>query len=475
MSQDNSKKDIIFIIDDEDKRRDKLMTIIDFLGKKSMGASYQNPQSLVLAQTAIVMIGSQKRHKDETIDLIEEIVILSPDTPIIIICEHDEQEFYQLLSGVVAVLSLPFTYTQMIEIFYQCQALREQKTSDKYSIALCRNLVGESQAIKQVRKLIHQVADTEASVLILGESGTGKEVVARNIHALSPRCKKTFIPINCGAIPKELLESELFGHEKGAFTGAITTRQGRFELAEGGTLFLDEIGDMPLTMQVKLLRVLQERCFERVGSNKSIKADVRIIAATHRNLENAIKNGHFREDLFYRLNVFPIDVPPLRARKNDLPLLIDALIARLEHENKPGMCLLPDALEALSQYHWPGNVRELANFVERLSILFPNGVVNMNDLPERFKGHNPKIERGVIDNERDILLQQASQSPRTVYQPINLKEHMAKTELALIHQALEQANWVVAHAAHYLNIRRTTLVEKMRKYRFERPDKDLDA
>ena len=197
---------------------------------------------------------------------------------------------------------------------------------------LFRSLVGQSHGIKEVRHLIEQVSSTEANVLILGESGTGKEVVARNIHYHSARRNGPFVPINCGAIPPDLLESELFGHEKGAFTGAITSRKGRFELAEGGTLFLDEIGDMPMPMQVKLLRVLQERCFERVGGNTTIRVDVRVIAATHRDLETMINDKSFREDLYYRLNVFPIEMPALRDRKDDIPLLLQELMTRMESE-----------------------------------------------------------------------------------------------------------------------------------------------
>jgi sigma-54 specific flagellar transcriptional regulator A len=364
----------------------------------------------------------------------------------------------------------------MLESLHRCQIAKEAVkfiTASTHKIPLFRSLVGNSDSIRQVRKLIEQVADTEASVLILGESGTGKEVVARNIHSLSSRTNKPFVPINCGAIPGELLESELFGHEKGAFTGAITSRQGRFELANGGTLFLDEIGDMPLAMQVKLLRVLQERCFERVGSNKSIGVNVRIIAATHRNLEVAIQEGKFREDLFYRLNVFPIEMPPLRNRSKDISLLFNELISRIEGEHRPIVRLMPDAMEALSCYSWPGNVRELANMVERLSILYPNGIVCKEDLPRRFHGDykSSYIEVSSSGAERETLLQIISQDQVLNTDGIDLKEHLVKTELALISQALDESDWVVAHAASYLNMRRTTLVEKMRKYGLTRPER----
>ena len=236
------------------------------------------------------------------------------------------------------------------------------------------DIIGKSKQIQAVKELIDQVASTQANVLILGESGTGKELIARNIHATSSRCESAFIPVNCAAIPSELLESELFGHEKGAFTGAVSFRQGRFELANNGTIFLDEIGDMPLNMQVKLLRVLQERCFERIGGTKTIKSNVRIIAATHQKLEDNIENGKFREDLYYRLNVFPIHIPSLRDRLEDVPLLVDYFMKTLRKEL--AICKLTDStVEQLSQYDWPGNVRELANIMERLCILFPDKVV----------------------------------------------------------------------------------------------------
>ncbi len=336
--------------------------------------------------------------------------------------------------------------------------------------------------------MIDQVAPTEATVLILGESGTGKEVVARNIHYYSNRRSKPFVPINCGAIPSELLESELFGHEKGSFTGAVGARQGRFELAEGGTIFLDEIGDMPLSMQVKLLRVIQERSFERVGSNKSIKSDVRIVAATHRNLEKLIEDGKFREDLFYRLNVFPVEMPPLNSRAEDLPLLVNELITRLEHEKKSSVRLTPAAMMALCNYDWPGNVRELANLMERLTILHPYGVVDAADLPAKLAPHGAQAASSSGDSagatsadqlNDDVgsapLIQGMPQmplnnKPRLPRDGIDLKQHLTDIEIILIEQALDECSGVVAHAANRLKIRRTTLVEKMRKYNIQRPE-----
>jgi sigma-54 specific flagellar transcriptional regulator A len=288
--------------------------------------------------------------------------------------------------GVLGILSYPPRYSQLITAMHRASAYRDSRYSHGAGSAeLARVLVGQSAPMLQVRKLIEQVADSDANVLVLGESGTGKEVVAKSLHYLSSRRDKPFVPVNCGAIPKDLLESELFGHEKGAFTGALTARQGRFEIAEGGTLFLDEIGDMPMPMQVKLLRVLQERTFERVGSNKSIKTNVRVIAATHRNLEDNIADGSFREDLFYRLNVFPIEVPSLRERPEDIALLVNELIRRLHEMGRGSFQLTPAAYASLSRYPWPGNVRELANLMERLTIMFNEGVVDYGDLPEKYQ------------------------------------------------------------------------------------------
>ncbi len=358
-----------------------------------------------------------------------------------------------------------------------------------------RGPTGQSAAIRQIVALIDQVAAHESSVLILGESGTGKEVVARAIHHSSPRRNRPFIAVNCGAIPSELLESELFGHEKGAFTGAVATRKGRFELAEGGTLFLDEIGDMSLTMQVKLLRVLQERVFERVGSALQYRCNVRIIAATHRNLEEAIAGGSFREDLFYRLNVFPIDMPPLRTRIEDMPTLISNFSDINLAAGRQRVQLSANALECLTRYSWPGNVRELGNLIERLSILCAGRMVTAADLPARYRPRDwtpaaeadlvpailplqleraaapaalvemPAVEDGITEREALLLLDDpAPQGARLPPGGMDLRAHVAAIEESLIRQALERSHGIVAQAARLLGLRRTTLVEKLRKF-----------
>ncbi len=364
---------------------------------------------------------------------------------------------------------------------------------------LDESFVGNSVVIQHVKKLITQVAKSNANVLILGESGTGKEVVANCLHQLSKRAEMPYVPVNCGAIPKDLLESELFGHEKGAFTGALTQRKGRFELAQGGTLFLDEIGDMPLSMQVKILRVLQERIFERVGGNKSLQADVRVIAATHRDLEDEVEEGRFREDLYYRLNVFPIEIPPLRDRVEDIPLLFNVLNKKMQVDMELSVQISQEAMASIMQHQWPGNVRELCNLVERLGIMFPDEPVSWDDLPEKYQYDisqitewpdlNPEtkpvnqLEGNTLAEPLcadDITAEPELQNPEredTSAEAVSvaeinilpehdfdLKEHMANLEYSLIQQALKESEGVVAHAARRLNMRRTTLVEKLRKY-----------
>jgi sigma-54 dependent transcriptional regulator, flagellar regulatory protein len=348
---------------------------------------------------------------------------------------------------------------------------------------------GASPAIAAVNRLIQQVSPYDSTVLILGESGTGKEICARAIHASSPRRQRPFVAVNCGAIPAELLESELFGHEKGSFTGAITTRKGRFEIAEGGTLFLDEIGDMSLPMQVKLLRVLQERIYERVGSNVSSECDVRIIAATHRNLEESIVRGSFRGDLFYRLNVFPIEMPALSERLEDLPALIRDFVEVAATRGRPALRLQPETLEALASYSWPGNIRELSNLIERLAILCPDRAVGIGDLPARYRPTDwtaplsPLSQTAVTAEIPQLIASMAGSDeaesetvlPASVWageqdaitrlpeQGVDLRAHLMVIERSLISQALQRSGGTVAHAARLLSLRRTTLVEKLRK------------
>lgn len=310
-------------------------------------------------------------------------------------------------------------------------------------------VVGESEAMQKVFKLISKVADTESIILINGESGTGKELVARTVHLNSRRRGGPYVPVNCGAIPETLLESELFGHEKGAFTGANATRLGRFELAHGGTIFLDEVGNMSPAMQVKLLRVLQERKFERLGGVRTIEVDARVIAASNKDLEEAVEKGEFREDLFYRLNVIPIRLPTLREREGDIPLLVSHFLEKfneLREKRVRGFSL--EALSRIERYRWPGNVRELENFIERMVVLKEEGIIMPQDLPDK-----------VQSKSRDG----AFLIPDIPEQGLCLEEMMNNIEKELILKALERSNWVKQRAADLLNLNRTTLVEKIKK------------
>ena len=425
------------------------------------------------------------------------------------ICEQ-----FSLDRSACFALEQPVRYAQLNDLLRRAGLVRMDQEAAATRLV---GPTGNSAPIRKVRRMVEQVAGHDTTVLVTGESGTGKEVVARAIHEQSARRDKPFVAVNCGAIPSELLESELFGHEKGAFTGAITSRKGRFEMADGGTLFLDEIGDMTLPMQVKILRVLQERTYERVGSNRSMRCEVRIIAATHRNLEDNIIKGSFREDLFYRLNVFPIEMPALRERLEDLPLLIDDLIDAMRRNGHGSVRLAPDAVHALRAYHWPGNVRELSNLIERLAVLHPHAMVGVAELPARYRqnialpatpvaplpvpavadeeplpiavnarGGSPSGSQGLgssgftaISSLPPLVSASSTYFPAAPNQlppdGVNLKDHIETIELALIKQALTQSSGVVAHAAKLLNTRRTTLVEKLRKYGLQRDDVDAEV
>ncbi|MDD4885898.1 MAG: sigma-54 dependent transcriptional regulator [Thiomonas sp.] len=340
-------------------------------------------------------------------------------------------------------------------------------------------LLGESALMRALREQIRRVAQTDSTVLILGESGTGKELVARAVHSWSPRAARPFVAVNCGAIPGELMESELFGHERGAFTGAINVRKGRFELAGRGTLFLDEIAEMSPPLQVKILRVLQEKSFERVGSSEVLASQARIVAATHRDLEQQIGLGRFREDLFYRLHVFPLQVPPLRQRGDDILQLAEHTLQRLDAQGLGRVRLGDGVPQALLSYRWPGNVRELQNLMERLLILHAGSIVRLADLPPKLRtGSERAITESALpepalhapDDEQDGLhaLMEALAEP--VLQPVlppegmDLRAYLEEIERSLIAQALERSRHVIAHAAQHLGLRRTTLVEKIRKY-----------
>ena len=322
----------------------------------------------------------------------------------------------------------------------------KQQLKGKYKF---ENIIGDSEAMQEVFSLVEKVADSDITVLIYGESGTGKELIARAIHYNGPRSDGPWIPVNCGAIPEGLLESELFGYEKGAFTGATKTRLGRFELAHRGTIFLDEVSDMSPALQVKLLRVLQDQSFDRVGGVKTIKVDVRIVAATNRELEEEVAKGRFREDLFYRLNVIPVFLPLLRERKSDIPLLIRHFLSRQNSNKERNIIgITPEAMELLMNYSWPGNIRELENLINRLLVLYSGHMVTAKDLPEKFvngKDTCPTITHAFSPNG------------------ICLKSAVNEFEKQLILKALEKTKGVKKRAANLLGLNRTTLVQKIKK------------
>ncbi len=370
-------------------------------------------------------------------------------------------------------------------------------------------IIGENSSLAQVFKMLDKVAPTDSTVLVTGESGTGKELLVRELHNRSLRAQKPFIPINCGAIPKDLLESELFGHEKGSFTGAMSTKLGRFEVAEGGTIFLDEIGEMDMSLQVKILRVLQEKEIERVGGAGPRKVDVRIVAATNRDLEKEVEQGRFREDLYYRLNVIPIHLPPLRERQADIPLFIKHFLGHFcSKKNRPVLKLSEEAQRIFLAYQWYGNVRELENFMERLSILVDGNTIEISDIPVKILNtiENlddlppfPQSTQQVSEQteEKRILLQHDNKPEKQEYSPSDLqsilnppyteddsfftfptledlnnanqglKEFLESIENTLIDEALAQSGNVKNQAAELLGIKRTTLIEKLKKRNLE--------
>lgn len=325
------------------------------------------------------------------------------------------------------------------------RSARELRSTDGFA-----NIIGESTQMQKIFGLVQKVAGSESTILLHGETGTGKGLIAKAIHRISPRCNKPFVAINCGAIPENLLESELFGHMKGAFTGASQAKAGKFDAADGGTIFLDEIGDMSPDLQVKILKVLEEKAFEPVGSNKTHRVDVRIIAATHRDLEEAVQKGRFREDLFYRLYVIPIKLPPLRERRSDIPHLVRHFLKHLNQTQSTSVDgIAPEVMEQLMLHNWPGNVRELANVMECMVVLKQDGELGLEDLPQRLKTH--------------YEVSSLEQVPMGC-EGISLNTAVSEFEKNLIYQSLEKTNWVKKRAAQLLRVKRTTLVEKIKRY-----------
>ncbi|MEE9273957.1 MAG: sigma-54 dependent transcriptional regulator [bacterium] len=392
--------------------------------------------------------------------LLEEIQVLRITRPTLpIICSSDGKDLDRIVLAVKAGASdyhawadpkdpVPEKITRFLVDFAGRPDPAQMEEKNGF-----HGILGRSPEMHRVFDLIGKVSGTSSTILITGESGTGKELVCRAIHKLSNRANKSLIPINCGAIPEELLESELFGHEKGAFTGATTAREGRFQMADGGTLFLDEIGEMSPKLQVKLLRVLQEREFVRVGGGKTYRIDVRVVTATNQDLELAVSAKVFREDLFYRLNVIPVHLPPLRERKDDIPILIDMFIMKFREKGLTQLeTVHPSALAALQAYAWPGNVRELENLFERMAILAEAPELRVEDLPDRFKAQSPAAPA-------------ARRGPNVELpeEGIDMKSYIDDIEKRLIEKALEKSKGVKNRAAQLLGLNRTTLVEKMKK------------
>jgi len=476
----------ILILDDESTLRTALFRMFDRKGYQVLTANkIEEAKLLTQSERPLdLAILDMNLPDGNGIEFMNHLKMQYPDCAVIILTGHAtvETAVHATRQGAFQFLTKPFNLDELLILAEQVIAQKKgtaplnlsdfvsatstnvsnsstslspasrnprRDASKKYIFS---HIIGESESIKNVLSLIEKVADTDSTVLITGESGTGKELMARAIHHNSGRARGPFIPINCGAIPSELLESELFGHVKGAFTGAIANRIGRFELADGGTIFLDEIGDLEPPLQVKILRALQERSFEPVGSTKTVSVNVRVIAATNINLEDAVERGRFREDLFYRLNVIPIAVPALRERKTDIPLLLKHFIESFNRSKNSSLSgLTEEAMDCMVTYRWPGNIRELENLVERLSILKGKGPVELVDLPLKYKNHKAQTSE----------LEQIHMPLPT--EGIDFNSAVDAYENALILKALEKTGWNRNQAANLLRLNRTTLVEKIKK------------
>ncbi len=370
-------------------------------------------------------------------------------------------------SGALDFLDKPLSSERVILTLQNAlkqQELRQENRALKLAMEAKYEIVGESQALRAVLESVKRAAPTNATVMLLGESGVGKEFVARTIHRNSPRAGQRFIQVNCAAIPEELIESELFGHEKGSFTGATEKQVGKFEQADRGTIFLDEVADMSAKTQAKVLRVLQEQEVERLGSARTIKVDVRVVAATNKNLEEMIQRGEFREDLYFRLNVIPILVPPLRERRSDIPLLVQHFARRMsdEHNMKPKR-FDPRAMEALQRYRWRGNIRELRNTVERVLIMTPGDVVRIEDLPQDVRGDVPMMAQA----EPETVAAAVSSGPQPQAPSVSagtLREFKDAAERAFLVQKLRENNWNISKTAEVIDTPRSNLYKKLEQY-----------
>jgi len=447
----------ILIVDDEAPSREALSLLLKSAGYEITGAGTGLEAFELLAGRSFDIIITDLFLPDlNGIDILKKAKSLSPITEVILITGHASAEtaVQAMKEGAFDYITKPLNLDELRLIIDKALEKRrllnenvylKKQLRDKFEFA---NIIGNSPAMQKVFNRMKRIIKTDSTVLIMGESGTGKEIVAKAIHFNGHRKDKPFIAVHCGAIPENLLESELFGHTKGAFTGAVRDKIGKFEAADQGTIFLDEIGTMPMHLQTKLLRVLQEQEVERIGSNRSIKLDVRVVSATNQNLEEDVKTGNFRDDLFYRLNVIPLNLPPLRERREDiLPLVKHFLHKNCKEMKRPMMSLAKEALEALELYRWPGNVRELENIVERTVALTEGNQIILDDLPSAIR---------------------MEATTRVVEQGVDLVKTVNEIEKKMIAEALTLTNGVKARAAAMLNLNRTTLVEKMRRLGMER-------
>lgn len=452
-------KATMLIVDPEDESR---AHIASFLKEQGCGVvevrDGETALGILHAQRIDVLITELRLPRIDGLAFLKKLKAEHPELPVLVVTGHATvgTAVKAMKAGAEDFLTKPVNTEEMKHLLQAILVKHSRQRPVRHTenpAEFHSGIIGTSPAMRKVYKLIDKLAAVDSTVIIYGESGTGKELVARAIHAKSRRADHPLVPVNCGAIPEELLESELFGHEKGSFTSAYRTRIGRFELAKGGTIFLDEIGDMSPTLQVKILRVLQEHEFERVGGIKPIKADIRVIAATHRDLEKAVAEGKFREDLYYRLNVVPIYLPPLRERTSDIPLLVEHFVRLFSRaKGKPIEKVTGRAMECFMNYHWPGNVRELQNIIERLVILNETGTIDADDLPE-------KMVQRQDTSERNVSIPTVLPSD----QHCSFATMVTNFERQLILQALEQSAGVKNKAAKLLNMNRTTLVEKMKK------------
>jgi DNA-binding NtrC family response regulator len=454
------RKSHVLVVDDEELYRRSLERILTRVGHEVSEARDANEAlAIATSQPVDLVLADIRMPGINGLELVRQLHEMHPDLPCIVVTGFGgpEQSIEALRAGAFWYLEKPFDRGQLDAVrklvdqaiehgrlkVENRQLQRELRSKYRFE-----NVIGTSPALRSVLELVAKVAETDSTVLITGESGTGKELIARALHYNSRRAERRLVTVNCGAIPEELLESELFGHVRGAFTSAVSQREGRFSLANGGTIFLDEIGDMSANLQVKLLRVLQDRTFEPVGSSKSMTVDVRVVAATNQDLERAIREGRFREDLYYRLNVIPIEVPPLRQRPDDIPLLAQHFLDTMHQERGTRVDSIADeAMALLCRHDWPGNVRELENLIERLSVLRVEGEIRAEDLPANVRGGRAS----------------SPSAPSIPETGLDFREVVDRFESDLIRQALEQTQGNKNRAAQLLGLNRTTLIEKIKK------------